>query len=439
MGVIAAFRAMNSWVGTRRAGLERLTAFLPRIGNYAALRNYAVGEESEVSFLSPWIARRLVTEEEVWRAVRAQWSWQASEKFLQEVAWRTYWTGWLEMRPLIWRRWLDGVAEWRGRLAGDSGLRRRYEAACEGATGIACFDHWSRELRQSGWLHNHERMWFASIWIFTLELPWELGADFFYRHLLDASPASNTLSWRWVGGLQTPGKHYLARAENIRKYTRGRFDPRGQLREEAAPLPMDAPLPEPERERLPAPPLELPALGAGGGRTGLLIHGADGCSERFLDGQSHGSRGGHLREIVALGVADPGEACPEGSACAAARMLARQAREDAARRGSAVLGLPAEILGPAPETSCWRDTALAWARRHRLEEIGTPWAPVGWWQTELLALRDALAAEGCRMRFWVSAWDASLWPLATRGFFQFKKHLPDAGDRAAGCFSESVC
>ena len=62
-------------------------------------------------------------------------------------------------------------------------------------------------------------MWFASIWIFTLNLPWELGANFFYKNLLDADPASNTLSWRWVAGLHTEGKFYLARQENIEKFS----------------------------------------------------------------------------------------------------------------------------------------------------------------------------------------------------------------------------
>ena len=60
-------------------------------------------------------------------------------------------------------------------------------------------------------------MWFASIWIFTLGLPWQLGADFFLRHLLDGDPAANTLGWRWVAGLHTKGKTYLASASNIRK------------------------------------------------------------------------------------------------------------------------------------------------------------------------------------------------------------------------------
>jgi deoxyribodipyrimidine photo-lyase len=67
-------------------------------------------------------------------------------------------------------------------------------------------------------------MWFASIWIFTLGLPWRIGADFFYRHLLDGDAASNTLSWRWVAGLHTRGKAYAAESWNIEKFTGGRFN-----------------------------------------------------------------------------------------------------------------------------------------------------------------------------------------------------------------------
>lgn len=101
-----------------------------------------------------------------------------------------------------------------------------------GQTGLACFDAWAGELPETADLHNHARMWFASIRIFTLGLRWRLGPDFFYRHLADGDAASNTLGWRWVAGLHTRGKPYPALAGNIAAFTGGRFTPRpGDLAE----------------------------------------------------------------------------------------------------------------------------------------------------------------------------------------------------------------
>jgi deoxyribodipyrimidine photo-lyase len=121
-------------------------------------------------------------------------------------------------------------------------VRTAYAQAVEGRTGIAAFDTFACDLVRHGYLHNHARMWFASIWIFTLKLDWELGADFFLRHLRDGDAASNTLSWRWVAGLHTKGKTYLARADNIARFTAHRPDgplTAEGLAEEAEPLTED--------------------------------------------------------------------------------------------------------------------------------------------------------------------------------------------------------
>ena len=143
-----------------------------------------------------------------------------NEKFIQEILWRVYWKGWLELRPNIWSDYLRELENLRGKFK-DS---QNYQNAVEGKTSIECFNEWVNELKRNNYLHNHARMWFASIWIFTLELPWQLGAEFFMKHLYDGDAASNTLGWRWVAGIQTKGKHYLASEWNIKKFTNNRFN-----------------------------------------------------------------------------------------------------------------------------------------------------------------------------------------------------------------------
>ena len=197
------------------------------LADYARLRNFDLGHHGNVSTLSPYIRHRVMTEEAVLREALSNAPYSRIEKFVQEVFWRTYWKGWLQMRPSVW-------ADYRQETSNQDFKNKGYLFAIEGKTGIDCFDFWVQELIKTGYLHNHARMWFASIWIFTLKLPWVLGADFFYRHLLDGDAASNTLSWRWVAGLQTVGKTYLARPDNIEKFTNGRLSPQGLSQEAPA-------------------------------------------------------------------------------------------------------------------------------------------------------------------------------------------------------------
>ena len=168
----------NTFFANRAEALLRLHHFVPHAGrDYAAGRNSDDGPDgnNQVSKLSPYLRHRLITEREVVAAVLRQHSLTAAEKYVQEVLWRTYWKGWLEMRPDVWRRY---CAE--RDFALHNALDANTIAAAEkGMTGIEGFDDWARELVETGYLHNHARMWFASIWIFTLGLPWTLGADFF--------------------------------------------------------------------------------------------------------------------------------------------------------------------------------------------------------------------------------------------------------------------
>ena len=187
--------------------------------SYEACRNFDYGPANwnNVSQLSKFISHRVLFEYEVAQRALAQYSPDVVDKFIQEVFWRIYWKGWLEHRPAVWN---DYVA-----FDHDTTPKRLFQQAVTGKTGIDCFDYWSAELQNTNYLHNHARMWFASIWIFTLGLPWQSGARFFMQHLFDGDAASNTLGWRWVAGIQTIGKHYVARASNIEQFTNGRFSP----------------------------------------------------------------------------------------------------------------------------------------------------------------------------------------------------------------------
>jgi deoxyribodipyrimidine photo-lyase len=386
------------WEPTREAGLARLQAFLPSAGRaYTARRNadYGPADRSNISALSPWIRRRLITEEEVVAAVLSRHSFSAAEKFVQEVYWRSYWKGWLEMRPsLLWRFDAERIAL-NTRLSSDRQLARRFEAATNGRTGIDCFDAWVVELVEHGWLHNHARMWFASIWIFTLGLPWQLGADFFYKQLLDADPASNTLSWRWVAGLHTQGKHYLARAENIERNTLGRFNPVGQLNERAMPLREDMPLPL--RSAIPAPSM-IEAK-----RVALLL------TEEDLHPESWTLNA----DVVAIAALPTAHVGPDDGP---AMRFAKGAIADGCTRASRYFGVDTVLLEPGQLAD--------WARRVGATEIVTGYAPVGLVARRLDDSTRDLAKNGIRLLSLRREWDSNTWPYASGGFFKLKAKIP---------------
>ena len=211
-----------NFVTSRALAIEKLNNFVEQnLFAYSRLRNFDYGpnDRSNISCLSPYITHGVISELEVIKKSLSKFSFSKNEKFIQEVLWRTYWKGWLELRPGVWIDYLNDLKKIREEFKDNTD----YKNAIQGNTSIECFNVWVKELKENNYLHNHTRMWFASIWIFTLDLPWELGAEFFMKNLYDGDAASNTLGWRWVAGIQTQGKNYLASEWNIKKFTNNRF------------------------------------------------------------------------------------------------------------------------------------------------------------------------------------------------------------------------
>jgi len=207
-----------NFITSRKEALDVMENYIENdLPIYTAQRNFDLGPQNRknISCLSPYISHRLISEYEVTKKALSKYPYQKVEKFIQEIFWRIYWKGWLELRPKVWTDFIEDLKNIEN--------SNEYEIAIKGETNIDCFNDWVKELKENNYLHNHTRMWFASIWIFTLKLPWQKGAEFFLRELYDGDAASNTLSWRWVAGIQTKGKNYIAQNWNINKFTNNRY------------------------------------------------------------------------------------------------------------------------------------------------------------------------------------------------------------------------
>lgn len=406
-----------TWAPSRQAALAQLRAFTPDMGEaYARTRNFDLGPGARVnvSGLSPWLRSRLLAPEDVLDAAIGAHGLTGAEALIQQVFWRAYFKGWLEHQPDVWERYQTGLAGALNQIAKDGRLAARYTSACEGQTGIPCFDAWAGELVETGYLHNHARMWFASIWIFTLKLPWELGADFFFRHLLDGDAAANTCSWRWVGGLHTQGKTYLARADNIAKFTRGRFADTPGLALDAPPL-TEAPL-APKR----APDLSEPRWS--GQRYGLLVTEEDGLAETLPLP--------HPPEVI-LVLSGPSGRSPLGMG-EAARAFVVGAVQDCAERAGAKFGVPVIPL----TDDAWAAEIADMASRHTLDAVVTARLPVGPTRSRI---RKGWSADGLsrieRIEL-ADPFDAAVWPHTKAGYFKLKEQI--AGICARGGFGLSA-
>lgn len=401
------------WQPSRDAALARLNAFAPLAGrHYRSRRNEDLGSgrHQHVSGLSPYLRHRLLLDEEVLATVFAQHGLKDGEKFIDEVFWRSYFKGWLEHHPGVWAGYVEDCALLRNTVKHDAALRDAYSDAIYARTGIAPFDAWATELRATGYLHNHARMWFASIWIFTLGLPWQLGAQWFHYHLLDGDAAANTLSWRWVAGLHTKGKTYLARADNIRRYTEQRFSNDSgpdsyegleRLASSALALTEDPAITKPQTPNWPDPAEPTP-----GGRVGLLLHDEDMSihspikpdAVAMLTPQRSGRRRA-ARQVSRFSLA-------------AAINTLTQANQ------TLELQTPSQLLRS-------QEAAIRWMQNTQLDRLLVPYVPQGPSHHRMNILLDQAAQLGIETQLFMRSVDRLAWPHAKRGFFALRKRIPD--------------
>ena len=414
---------------TRAEALRTWEEFRSRVAAYADARNGVRPGHQAVSRLSPAIRRRLVTEVELIASTLEAYPFAPVEKFVQEMMWRRYWKGWLELRPGVWSDYQADVLRLRGEMRGYQA--RRVQQIEEGRNGVEIMDYFVRELRETGYLHNHARMWFAGFWIHTEKLPWQLGADFFYRHLhnharmwfagfwihteklpwLDADPAANTLSWRWVAGIQTQGKSYLTRRSNLERYVEpallaahsGGLDRLEDKLAQAAHV-EDTGLEH--RAEIPADaedialPSDLPA------QTGLWVHADDLCLESVAS-----LRGVRLQAI--FGGLDTNILQAERLSAPRRAHLAASLRDGLERAGQH-FGAP----------TCCEDAPLpqalaAWASAHGLRAIVAVRPAVGPLHDLVPVLRAHLAKVGVAMHLVWRPEDAATLPYARSGYFAF--------------------
>jgi deoxyribodipyrimidine photo-lyase len=390
---------------TRDAALARWRVFMPQVTRYGSLRNFVSKTHAQVSRLSPAIRLGLITPEEIVRETLSRHDLSAVEQWVKEVCWRTYWKGWLEMRPQVWRTWRQRVHQLRASLPSE--VISRVNEVSEGRSGVAVMDHFARELRETGYLHNHARMWWASFWIHAERLPWELGAEFFFQHLLDADPASNTLSWRWVAGLQTAGKTYLVRRSNLERYCESSLleDATGLDRLEDGRITPVALTDHTNlaRHSLPDRPTYCPQLS---GRIGLWIH-ADDLS----------------LESSPLGLSRPASAAVFTSNETYARYGLSRARIDslhtALQDGLTRTGVHLGCATALSDTPSMADGLKSWVAIEKLDAVVAMAPNIGPVADALPSIRRALSTLNVPLNLVRRPWDAQMFPSAQSGFFPF--------------------
>jgi deoxyribodipyrimidine photo-lyase len=206
---------ISETVGGREAAETVLKKVNP--SRYAKSRNFLNGQ---VTRLSPYIRYGVLSLAEVRDAVLSKVQHRDdAEKLINELGWRDYWQRlYAEKGEGIWQ----DREEYKTGYTAEAYAPELPADVATGTTGMVCIDRFSRDLQETGYLHNHGRMWMAAYLVHWRHVNWKAGARWFLQHLLDGDPASNNLSWQWVASTFSH-KPYFFNRENLEKYTEGAY------------------------------------------------------------------------------------------------------------------------------------------------------------------------------------------------------------------------
>ena len=367
----------------KRKFIKNLDFFLKEgIQNYSSKRNFVFGPpHNNVSQLSPYINRRFISEEQIIKLITKDRSNIKVDEFITQLFWRTYFRGWLQLHPWVYEKHKNDNLKYN--------IPKK--------TGIKCFDNWTEELIETGYLHNHARMWYASIWIFTLKKSWSSGAYFFKNNLLDWCPASNTLGWRWVAGLHTINKHYLAKKDNINFFTNFKFNPQDEINEKALPIVNDLLNGEAlsfscNEDKLPNNLKNI----------GVVLNNNDLSLNLVLDDlnlQYDGCIFINLKKKIHT----------NNLIKSFEELIFNHIIEE--NRSFSVIENLADLF--------------AWIKIKKIKNLIIPYETVGNNIFNKAIILEKLNSKGIKIIFYLRKWDNQAFPHANKGFFKFKKHIPN--------------
>ena len=195
----------SEWAGGRQAALAKLAN--ADALSYGRNRNFLNGS---VTHLSPYLRHGCLTLNEAFTAIKQKFGLSA-ENLLMQLAWRDYW-------QRVWALRGNAIYSEMEPPKVALGYAPLSEAVKNGKTGLPCMDAFIADLLDTGYVHNHARMWLASYIVHHLKMDWREAADWFEAHLLDGDQASNHLSWQWVASTFS-SKPYYFNKENLARYT----------------------------------------------------------------------------------------------------------------------------------------------------------------------------------------------------------------------------